>query len=133
MRLVMLGVMILVAFGHPSFAEQNPPPAPENDPIYMRVMATPWPSEATVLVGNGGKHSAYELYVTNLGKTPLKITELKVQGKKDDEVVMTQSVAGKQLAALSWSSRAKCLRSTKRVSRRDSRRLRLQGKGPELT
>jgi biotin carboxyl carrier protein len=98
-RLAVLGVMILIAFGHSSFAKQNPP-APENDPIYMRVMATPWPSDAAVLVGNGGKHSAYELYVTNLGKTALKITELKVEGKKDDEVVMTQTAAGKQLAAM---------------------------------
>src|ERR1700738_2927079 len=97
--LVVLGAMISAAFGHPSFAEQSSP-APENDPLYIRVMATTWPSEAAILVGNGGKHSAYELYVTNLGKTPLKITELDVQGKKDDEVVMTQSAAGKQLAAM---------------------------------
>ena len=96
---VVLGVMILVAYAHPSFAEQNSP-APENDPLYMRVIATTWPSEAAILVGNGGRHSAYELYVTNVGATPLKIVELTVQGKKNDEVVMTQSAAGKQLAAM---------------------------------
>ena len=98
-RLVVLGMMISSAFTHPSFAEQTPP-TPENDPLYMRVIASTWPSEGAILVGNGGKHSAYELYVTNLGKTPLKIVELDVQGKKTDEVVMTQSATGKQLAAM---------------------------------
>src|SRR6266853_496485 len=95
--LVVIGVM--AGFAHPSFAEQAPA-APENDPLYMRVIASTWPSEAAILVGNGGKHSAYELYVTNVGATPLKIVELTVQGKKNDEVVMTQSAAGKQLAAM---------------------------------
>jgi hypothetical protein len=95
--LLVLSVMILVAC--PSFAEQTLP-APENDPLYMRVVATPWPSEAAILIGNGQKYSGYELYVTNFGKTPLKIVELTVQGKKDDEVAMTQAAAGKQLAAM---------------------------------
>ena len=98
-RLLVLGVMISTAFAHPSFAEQALP-APENDPLYMRVLVSTWPSEAAILVGNGGKHSAYELYVTNVGKTPLKIVELTVQGKKNDEAVMTQSAAAKQLAAM---------------------------------
>jgi hypothetical protein len=98
MRLALVGVMILVAFGRPSFAEQIPP-VPENDPLFMRVIASTWPSEGAILVGNGGKHSAYELYVTNSGRAPLKIVELTVQGKKDDEVVMTKSAAGKELAA----------------------------------
>jgi hypothetical protein len=98
-RLVVLGAMIFAALGRPSFAEQTSP-APENDPLYMRVIASTWPSEAAILVANGAKHSAYELYVTNLGKTPLRIVELTVQGKKDDEVVMTQSASGKQLAAM---------------------------------
>jgi hypothetical protein len=97
--LVVIGVMILAGFGRPSFAEQAPP-APENDPLYMRVIASTWPSEAAILVGNGGKRSAYELYVTNAGSAPLKIVELTVQGKKNDEVVMTQTSAGKQLAAM---------------------------------
>jgi hypothetical protein len=99
MRLAVLGVMILAGFERPSFAEQAPP-APENDPLYMRVIASTWPSEAAILVGNGGNHSAYELYVTNAGSAPLKIVELTVQGKKNDEVVMTQTSAGKQLAAM---------------------------------
>ena len=97
--LVASGAIILAGLGHPSFAEQAPA-APENDPLYMRVIASTWPSEAAILVGNGGRHSAYELYVTNAGTTPLKIVELTVQGKKNDEVVMTQTSAGKQLAAM---------------------------------
>src|SRR6266403_6410401 len=97
--LVASGAIILAGFGHPSFAEQAPA-APENDPLYMRVIASTGPSEAAILVGNGGKHSAYELYVTNAGSALLKIVELTVQGKKNDEVVMTQTSAGKQLAAM---------------------------------
>ncbi len=99
LRVIVFGVMISAASVYPSFAEQTSAP-PENDPIYMRVLIAPWPSEAAILVGNGKKHSAYELYLTNLGKTPLKIVELDVQGKKNDEVVMTQSAVGKQLAAM---------------------------------
>jgi murein DD-endopeptidase MepM/ murein hydrolase activator NlpD len=96
---MVLGAMILAVFGHPALAEQASP-APENEPLYMRVIATTWPSEAAILVGNGHKYSAYELYVTNFGKTPLKIVGLEVQGKKDDDVVLTQSATGQQLAAM---------------------------------
>src|SRR5208283_5780322 len=85
-----------------SLAQQKPPPAtaPENDPLYMRVTATPWPPEAQILDGAGHRHSAYELYVTNFGKTPLKITKLDVQGKDDDKVVVNQPASGQQLAAM---------------------------------
>lgn len=98
-RLLVVGALISAASAHTSFAQPTAS-APENDPLYMRVMATTWPSEAAILVGNGHKYSAYELYVTNFGKTPLKIVELDVQGKKNDEPVMTQTATGKQLAAM---------------------------------
>jgi murein DD-endopeptidase len=97
LRLLVAGALISAACAHTSFAQ---PAAPENDPLYMRVMASTWPSEAAILVGDGRKHSSYELYLTNFGKTPLKIIELEVRGKKDDEVVMTQTATGKQLAAM---------------------------------
>lgn len=99
LRMLVFGALISAACAYPSFA-QPPPQPPENDPLYMRVVATTWPSEASILVGKGGKHSVYELYVTNFGTTPLKITELDVQGEKDEQVVMTQSASGKQLAAM---------------------------------
>ena len=66
----------------------------------MRVVAMPYPPEAQILDGAGHRHSAYELYVTNWGKTPLKITKLDVNGKDDDKVVVNQSASGKQLAAM---------------------------------
>ncbi|MGD1029334.1 M23 family metallopeptidase [Candidatus Binatus soli] len=100
-RLLLLATITSLAFVGSSFAEQKPPPpAPENDPLYMRVVATPYPPEAQILDGADHPHSAYELYVTNFGKTPLKITKLDVQGKDDNEVVVTQSASGKQLAAM---------------------------------
>ena len=97
------GLLILVAltsfaFAGSSFAQ--PPTAPENDPLYMRVVATPYPPEAQILDGAGHRHSAYELYVTNWGKTPLKITKLDVNGKEDQKIVATLSASGKQLAAM---------------------------------
>src|SRR5580658_11366789 len=98
------GLLILVAltslaFAQTSFAEEKPAP-PENDPLYMRVVAMPYPPEAQILDGAGHRHSAYELYVTNFGKTPLKITKLEVNGKDGDKFVATQSATGKQLAAM---------------------------------
>src|ERR1700722_7911129 len=97
------GLLILVAltsfaFAGSSFAQA--PTVPENDPLYMRVLATPYPPEAQILDGAGHRHSAYELYVTNWGKTPLKITKLDGNGKDDEKIVATLSASGKQLAAM---------------------------------
>ena len=66
----------------------------------MRVVAMPYPPEAQILDGNGHRHSAFELYVTNWGSTPLKITKLDVNGKDDQTVLVSQSASGKQLAAM---------------------------------
>ncbi len=97
-RLLILAVLTLFAFARSSFAQ--PSTVPENDPLYMRVVAMPYPPEAQILDGAGHRHSAYELYVTNFGKTPLKITKLEVNGKDDEKIVATQSASGKQLAAM---------------------------------
>jgi hypothetical protein len=101
-RLLVLVALVSLAFARSSLAQQKPPAAqaPENDPLYMRVTAMPYPPEAQILDGAGRRHSAYELYVTNFGKTPLKITKLDVVGKDGDEVVVNQSASGKQLAAM---------------------------------
>jgi hypothetical protein len=99
-RLLFLLVLTSLVFAGSSYAQQKPPAAPENDPLYMRVVAMPYPPEAQILDGAGHRHSAYELYVTNWGKTPLKITKLEVNGKDDDKVVVAQSDSGKQLAAM---------------------------------
>jgi hypothetical protein len=97
------GLVILVALTSFAFAVSSyaqPPTVPENDPLYMRVIATPYPPEAQILDGAGHRHSAYELYVTNWGKTPLKITKLEVNGKDDQKIVATLSATGKQLATM---------------------------------
>src|SRR5208337_1862414 len=102
-RLLVLVTLISFALRESSFAAQKAPPAPpapENDPLYMRVVATPWPPQPQILVGAGSRHSAYELYVTNFGKTPLRVTKLAVSGKSDDDVVVNQSASGAQLAAM---------------------------------
>src|SRR5580658_8650569 len=94
------GLLILVAltslaFAQTSFAEEKPAP-PENDPLYMRVVAMPYPPEAQILDGAGHRHSAYELYVTNFGRTPLKITKLDVIGKDDKTVRSEERRVGKE-------------------------------------
>ncbi len=99
-RLLALVALISFAFAPSAFATQKPPAAPENDPLYMRVVATPYPSQAQIFDGAGREHSAYELYVTNFGMTTLKITRLDVQGKDGDEVIVNLSATGKQLAAM---------------------------------
>jgi hypothetical protein len=99
-RLLVLVAITSFAFAGSSSAEQKPPPAPENDPLFMRVVAMPDPLQAQILDGAGHRHSAYELYITNWGKTPLKITKLEVNGKDNDKVVSTVSASGKQLAAM---------------------------------
>jgi hypothetical protein len=96
--LLILGALTSFAFAVSSYAQ--PPTVPENDPLYMRVIATPYPPEAQILDGAGHRHSAYELYVTNWGKTPLKITKLEVNGKDDQKIVATLSATGKQLATM---------------------------------
>ena len=100
-RLILVAITSL-AFAGSSLAAQKPvpPPAPENDPLYMRVVAMPYPPEAQILDGAGHRHSAFELYVTNWGSTPLKITKLDVNGKDDQTVLVSQSAIGKQLAAM---------------------------------
>jgi biotin carboxyl carrier protein len=99
-RLLIFVALISLAFVGSSFAEQKAPPAPENDPLYMRVIAAPYPPEAQILDGADHRHSAYELYVTNFGRTPLKVTKLDVTGKDGDKVVVNQSASGPQLAAM---------------------------------
>lgn len=99
-RLLIFVALISFAFARSSFAEQKAPPAPENDPLYMRAIAAPYPPEAQILDGLGRRHSAYELYVTNFGRTPLKVTKLDVTGKDSDKVVVNQSASGPQLAAM---------------------------------
>ncbi len=99
-RLLIFVALISFAFAGSSFAEQKAPTAPENDPLYMRVIAAPYPPEAQILDGADHRHSAYELYVTNFGRTPLKVTKLDVTGKDGDKIVVNQSASGPQLAAM---------------------------------
>jgi murein DD-endopeptidase len=97
-RLLILAVLTLLAFARSSFAQ--PSTVPENDPLYMRVVAMPYPPEAQILDGGGRRHSAYELYVTNFGHTPLRVTKLDILGKDGDDVLVNQSASGNQLAAM---------------------------------
>ena len=93
LRLPALVALTLFAFARSSFAEPKPPP-PLNDPLYMRVIATPWPPQAAILDGGGRRHSAYELYVTNFGRTPFKVMRVELEGKDGDKIVLSQSVSG---------------------------------------
>jgi hypothetical protein len=93
LRLLALVALIFLAFARSSSAAPKVPP-PMNDPLFMRVIARPWPPHAAILDGAGRRHSAYELYVTNFGRTPFKVTRFDVQGKSGDKIIVSQSVSG---------------------------------------
>ena len=100
-RLSLAAATILagVAWAASSHAQQ-PAQAPEYDPLFMRLAASPAPDRAAILDGDGSRHTAYELYVTNLGQTPMKIVGLTVAKKKSGMEVGSESTTGKQLAAM---------------------------------
>src|SRR5258708_5391393 len=67
---------------------------PLNDPLYMHLTAIPAPRQAAILDGAGRKHSAYEVFVTNFGRTPIKLEQVDVTGKvsgRDDVKFETDS------------------------------------------
>jgi hypothetical protein len=100
------GVAMLAAvISAASTNAQQPAQAPENDPLFMRLAASPAPDQAAILDGGGTKHSAYELYVANLGQTPMKIVGLTVTQKKSGTDVGSESGSGKQLAAMYLTAR----------------------------
>lgn len=75
--------------------------APQNDPLYMRLLATPMPHQAAVLDGGGRKQSAYEVYVTNFGATPIKITEAGLTGNDGSgKLLWSEKNSGPRLDAM---------------------------------
>ncbi len=80
-------------------AEIEPVP-PYNDPLYMRLVASPSPREAAVLDGGGRKHSAFEVYLTNFARTPITITKVDVTARIGDHDLFHDERAGRGLAAI---------------------------------
>jgi Peptidase family M23 len=95
---MMLAGAIAGAFTGVARAQQSP--APYNDPLFMSVTAMPAPNEAAILDGAGRKHTAYELYVTNFGATPVKIVQLEAVAMHEGQQVASESKTGAQLAAM---------------------------------
>jgi len=73
---------------------------PVDDPLYMHLTAIPQPGEAAILDGAGRHHSAYEIYVTNFGKTPIKIEQVQVTGKVAGRELTFEMDTGKKLASM---------------------------------
>ncbi|MDO8434297.1 MAG: M23 family metallopeptidase [Candidatus Binatus sp.] len=96
--LQVLAVAIAIALGCAisTFAEDTP----VNDPLYMHLTTIPQPGEAAILDGAGHKHSAYEIYVTNFGTTPIKIEQIDVTAKAGGKDVKLETDAGKKLASM---------------------------------
>jgi murein DD-endopeptidase MepM/ murein hydrolase activator NlpD len=67
----------------------------------MRLLATPMPHQAAVLDGGGRKQSAYEVYVTNFGATPIKITQASLTGNDSTgKILWSEKNSGPRLDAM---------------------------------
>jgi hypothetical protein len=81
-------------------AEVIEPAPPYNDPLYMPLAALASPHQAAVLDGAGHKHSAYEVYLTNFGKTPMTISEVRVAARRGDTELFAEPSTGRRLATM---------------------------------
>jgi len=89
-----LGCISIFTAGAALGAEQ----VPWNDPLFIRLAARPTPGRAAVLHGGNRYQTAYEVYVTNFGSTPMEITSVAVSGRKDGVVLFNQKLVGESLA-----------------------------------
>jgi hypothetical protein len=80
-------------------AEIEPLP-PYNDPLYMPLLAHPTPHAATILDGGGRRYSAYEVYLTNFGNTPITIKEVRVTGELGGKELFSEYATGEKLASM---------------------------------
>lgn|SRR5215469_16746033 len=72
---------------------------PHNDPLYMRLIATPRPGEAAVLDGGGRKYSAFEVHLTNFGQTSIRLTQVEVTATNGAQRLFTEVGTGRRLNA----------------------------------
>ncbi|MGH7879428.1 MAG: M23 family metallopeptidase [Candidatus Binataceae bacterium] len=74
---------------------------PANDPLYIRLAAHPAPARAELFEGGGQRHSSFEVYVTNFGATPMKISGAELAGIDGHaKVVWAEHDSGERLAAM---------------------------------
>jgi hypothetical protein len=74
---------------------------PQDDPLFIRLIATPTPNQAAILNGGGRKQSAYEVYVTNFGATSMKITEVGLTGNDSTgKILWSEKSSGPRLAEM---------------------------------
>jgi len=82
----------------PSAQAQTPP---QNDPLYIRLAAHLSPPRAEILDGAGQRHSSFEVYMTNSGATPMKITGADLSAiDAHGRVLWTEQDTGGRLAAM---------------------------------
>jgi hypothetical protein len=96
-RYAWLALLVIVALPA-RLALAEPPPA--SDPLFLRLAAHPSPVQAQILDGGGRQHSAYEVYVTNAGATPMKIVAVDVAGVANGKLLWSEKKEGKRLSAL---------------------------------
>jgi hypothetical protein len=97
LSIVLPGLLVASLTGAQS-QSQNPP---TDDPLYMRLAARPSPQEASLLVGNDRRYSAYEVYLSNFGSTPIRITAASVTGSWNrGEPSVEQKYTGEDVTAI---------------------------------
>ncbi len=99
-RKIIAGLLAAIAGAMALGASASSPETPYNDPLYMRLVAQPSPEEAAILDGGGGKHSAFEVYVTNFGQAPITITKVDVMAKIGERELFHDENTGKRLSAM---------------------------------
>jgi Peptidase family M23 len=95
--LIIIAVIAIACAAAPRAMSGDPP---ANDPLYIRLVATPMPAEAAVFESAGRRHCAYEVYVANFGATPITVKEIHVTGRKAGNPLAMQSWSGADLARM---------------------------------
>jgi murein DD-endopeptidase len=99
-RKIVAGLSAILAAAVSRGASAVAPEPPYNDPLYMQLLAHPSPREAAILDGGGRKHSAYEVYLTNFGASPITITNVRVSGVNVGKELFAEESSGKRLATM---------------------------------
>src|SRR5579885_600339 len=74
------------------------PRVPDNDPLFIRLIANPSPARAAVFHGDDRYRSAFEVYLTNFGATPMKLRKVTIKSRRNGGTVGEAEVSGKELA-----------------------------------
>ena len=85
---------------------------PKNEPIFMRLAARTGPNRAEIVSGGGVRHSAYEVYLTNFGNTPMTLIGVEIVAKRQGRTMFTERHTGADLHGMVQPASGKAKEST---------------------